>query len=162
AFQEVFPDQPARLLTGAQPQAPAFTALFTPGKIDQCYQYLHLATHGYFEEPIKIRDACVTVLSPLQMSHERFVYKNHPLFRSKPVLAGANADPVAGLVTAQEIAGLDLRGLDLVVLSACDTGLGVGHAGEGVQGLQQAFHLAGSRTLVASLWSIDDGATALL
>jgi CHAT domain-containing protein len=89
------------------------------------------------------------------------------------VLAGANrpsgsaaqADPAAddlGIVTAEAIAGLPLPGLELAVLSACETGLGLVGGGEGVFGLQRAFHLAGAHNVVASLWRVDDEATAAL
>jgi CHAT domain-containing protein len=78
------------------------------------------------------------------------------------VLAGANRDPARAVLTAEEVAGLDLRGAELVILSACDTGLGKVTAGEGVLGLQRGFHEAGARTLAASLWSVSDAATSVL
>jgi CHAT domain-containing protein len=78
------------------------------------------------------------------------------------VLAGANRDPGKAVLTAEEVAGLDLRGAELVVLSACDTGLGKVAAGEGVLGLQRGFHEAGARALAASLWSVSDAATSVL
>ena len=67
--------------------------------------------------------------------------------------------PGAGLMTAEEVSGLDLKGCELAVLSACETGLGRAAGGEGVLGLQRSFHRAGCRTVVASLWRVDDGAT---
>ena len=66
------------------------------------------------------------------------------------------------LVTGRDILELDLTGTDLVVLSACDTARGDVHNGDGIFGLQRAFLLAGVRTIVMSLWSIDDCSTAIL
>ena len=66
------------------------------------------------------------------------------------------------ILTAEAIAGLDLQRLELAVLSACETGLGEVAAGEGVFGLQRAFHQAGCRNVVASLWTMDDQATTVL
>ncbi len=64
-----------------------------------------------------------------------------------------------GLLTAEEVTTLDLRGVDWVVLSACHSGVGESWAREGVLGMQRAFHLAGARTVIASQWSVDDDAT---
>jgi CHAT domain-containing protein len=80
------------------------------------------------------------------------------------VFAGAN-DPKAvgrGIVTGEALVDLDLSGLELVVLSACETGLGEVNGGEGVFGLQRAFHLAGTRNVVCSLWKVPDRTTAAL
>ena len=80
------------------------------------------------------------------------------------VLAGANqpADGDGGVLTGEVIAGLDLDHMDLAVLSACQTGLGEAQTGEGVFGVQRAFHVAGTKNVVASLWKVDDEATAAL
>jgi CHAT domain-containing protein len=84
----------------------------------------------------------------------------HPGLLSGLVLAGANKD--TGILTALEVAELDLSGVQLAVLSACETGLGQEHAGEGLLGLQRAFQMAGARATVCSLWSVHDAATAVL
>jgi CHAT domain-containing protein len=65
-------------------------------------------------------------------------------------------------LTAEGIAGLRLSDMELAVLSACDTGIGTEVSGEGVFGLQRAFHLAGCRTVAASLWKVNDTATQSL
>jgi CHAT domain-containing protein len=86
------------------------------------------------------------------------------MLRSGIALAGANAPAGRiggedGLLTALEAAALELSDTELVVLSACDTGLGEIERGEGVVGLRRAFALAGSRSLLMSLWSVNDVAT---
>src|SRR5438067_12073441 len=80
------------------------------------------------------------------------------------VLAGANRPepPGRGLVTGEHLVDRDLSGLELAVLWACDTGLGEVAGGEGVFGLQRAFHVAGAKNVIASLWQVDDEATAAL
>jgi CHAT domain-containing protein len=89
----------------------------------------------------------------------------NPLLLAGLVLAGANhrrsagPDEQDGVLTAEEIASLDLSSCEWAVLSACGTGLGDIEAGEGVLGLQRAFTMAGARGVIMSLWSVDDEAT---
>jgi CHAT domain-containing protein/Tfp pilus assembly protein PilF len=137
-------------------------------------RWAHIATHGFFADA-KFRSA-------LRLDEKLFAGHGfrgglppgarNPLVLSGLVLAGANValpkDPDArlssdsGILTAEAIASLPLHRLELAVLSACETGLGEVAGGEGVFGLQRAFHLAGARNVVASLWKVDDQATAAL
>jgi CHAT domain-containing protein len=139
---------------------------------------LHLATHGFFlpdsrPGPGPARGPGL----PAEAEDEAFgprlsgAAAENPLLRSGLALAGVNAwlrrgapPPEAedGLLTAEDVTGLDLLGTELVVLSACQTGLGEVQDGEGVFGLRRAFALAGARTLVLSLWKVPDAATTLL
>ena len=91
----------------------------------------------------------------------------NPFLRAGLALAGANRSlakegVTEGILTAEKILGLNLRGTDLVVLSACETGVGDLQAGEGVFGLKRAFILAGARTVVLSLWSVPSRETTEL
>jgi CHAT domain-containing protein/Tfp pilus assembly protein PilF len=125
----------------------------------------HVATHGYFAaEDSKERGRLYERSDFNRMAWGERVgaVARNPLTLSGLVLAGANRGGGAGVLTAEALAGEDLRGLDLAVLSACQTGLGEAEAAEGVFGLQRALHLAGARSVVASLWRVDDEATAAL
>ena len=139
-------------------------------------QIFHIATHGfYFTEKQAERREKQRLLtqhdSPLGGGREEVSPEEKALTRSGLLFAGANlalqgkdiplgADD--GILTAQEISRLDLRGLDLVVLSACKTGNGDINQGEGVFGLQRGFKKAGAQTLVMSLWEVADDATQIL
>jgi CHAT domain-containing protein len=89
----------------------------------------------------------------------------NPLLLSGLAFAGANRrasakpDETDGILTAEEIAGINLAGVDWAVLSACDTGVGEIKVGEGVFGLRRAFQVAGARTVIMSLWPVEDEAT---
>jgi CHAT domain-containing protein len=133
-------------------------------------RWAHLATHGFFADP--------SMRSALQLSEKDYERSRRgerigagarsPLVLSGLVLAGANLpvkDPEkedGGILTAEAIAGLNLDKVELAVLSACDTGLGEVAGGEGVFGLQRTFHIAGAKNVIASLWKVDDEATAAL
>lgn len=128
----------------------------------------HLATHGYFlddDPPMRAARATSAIepapTGPLGAFREATLART-PLLRSGLALAGANRSADGGedgILTALEMSGLDLWGTHLVVLSACDTGLGTIANGEGVYGLRRAVFLAGAQTLVSSLWKVNDSST---
>jgi CHAT domain-containing protein/tetratricopeptide (TPR) repeat protein len=127
------------------------------------HDYLHLATHGFFAEK-DVRSALEPAKSKRageDLFGRQGVAGWHPGLLSGVVLAGANKASVgsAGVLTALDVAELGLERCDLVVLSACETGLGERAGGEGVLGLQRAFQVAGARSVVASLWEVNDVAT---
>ncbi len=117
----------------------------------------HLATHGFFVG----RPRPATAEPRLRRGvHEALLEDAPPGARAGLVLAGGNDREADAILSADEVGWLALSGVDLVVLSACSTGLGTAFGGEGMQSLQRAFHVAGARTVVASLWKVDDAATA--
>lgn len=125
---------------------------------------LHIATHGFFLADIKDGDGKGRELKQVSFAAEQPANQRveNPLLRSGLALAGANrlkSGDDDGILTAMEAAGLDLWGTKLVVLSACETGLGDVQNGEGVYGLRRALVLAGSETQVMSLWPVSDKAT---
>jgi CHAT domain-containing protein len=130
----------------------------------QKVRYAHLATHGFFASE-KIKNAAEGTGPTVPFGREG-VTGWHPLLLSGVVLAGANREPKEGeedgILTALEVSEMQLPKLELVILSACETGLGKTAAGEGLLGLQRAFQVAGARTVVASLWEVDDRATQAL
>ena len=138
-------------------------------------QIMHIATHGFFlteKEAKKTRFARPEV----ELMIEGFpksgrLVEDKPMTRSGLLFSGCNRafrheqipeGEEDGILTAQEISLLDLRGLDLVVLSACQTGLGDIISGEGAFGLQRGFKKAGANTIVMSLDKVDDEATRIL
>ena len=130
---------------------------------------IHLATHGFFwiDEDTQKRDY-VTFLNPknkITQSNE-----DKALMRSGLFFSGANIglkgeslpdDVEDGVLTALELSNMNLGNVDMVVMSACESGLGE-TSGEGVFGLQRGFKLAGANTLLMSLWKVDDTATQIL
>lgn len=150
----------------------AFKAL-APGR-----RVLHVATHGFFVDRSCSGSspggtAVAAVVKPVSAAtrgadlplgafDRRRLLSESPLLRSGLVLAGANrhapsvSEEDDGILTAEEIAGLDLSAAQWAVLSACDTGRGDWQAGEGVLGLRRAFQVAGARTVILSLWPVID------
>jgi len=165
----LFKDEQVELFTGAQAVEGNLKRLKRP-------RILHIATHGFFLEDIDWSKYYESVESRgfqlVSGEDNGLGLKNvsqvdNPLFRSGLVLSGANRhlfgrgidDVGDGILTAYEISGMDLWGTDLVVLSACETGLGDIRRGEGVFGLRRSFQLAGARTVVMSLWQVPDAET---
>lgn len=147
----------ATVLTGGQATEAALRRVSGP-------RILHIATHGFFldgtAESAPMPRPATGVAGP--RPGKWVAWTDNPLLRSGLALAGANqgrsgADD--GVLTALEAAGLDLWGTQLVVLSACDTGVGEVHNGDGVYGLRRALVLAGSETQMMSLWPVSDRST---
>ena len=130
-------------------------------KQNQNPEFLHLATHGFFLSPEKIAETNQRDIGTID-NQPVFSTAENPLLRSGLALAGFNqrkSGTEDGVLTALEVTGLNLRGTKLVVLSACETGLGDVQAGEGVYGLRRAFTLAGAQSQLMSLWSVSDEGT---
>ncbi len=147
--------EPVTVLLGEQADEQAFK-LNAPGK-----RVIHLATHGYY-----LGASCRPANT--EAGNTPGTRIQNPLLLSGLFLAGANNrgdrhsenESEDGVLTAFEVSALDLEGNQLVVLSACETGLGIPENGEGVYGLRRAFQLAGARTVVSALWEISDADAA--
>ncbi|MBI2354999.1 MAG: tetratricopeptide repeat protein [Deltaproteobacteria bacterium] len=132
---------------------------------------LHLATHGYFlnDEENKAstnQTRGLVIKEKSGLGYDDFANIENPMLRSGIVLSGVNTSLKEGrddgMVSAEKILGLRLKGTDLVVLSACETGVGDVKNGEGIFGLKRAFILSGVKSLVMSLWSVPSAETAEL
>jgi len=128
-------------------------------------RYLHVATHGYFAREAW-GSAMLRMFGGLDLEYdtETALRAMAPMSLCGLALAGANrgADElghVPGIITAEEIAGLDLSRCELAVLSACETGAGESLPGLGIASLQTALHAAGARCAVTALWKVDDALT---
>jgi CHAT domain-containing protein len=126
------------------------------------YQYLHIATHGFFENAEESTLASTidnrrTLSDPYLRAG--LLFKNAGDIMDKSTLLQYNQRD--GVLTAKEVSNANLSGVSLCVLSACETGLGDVAAGEGVYGLQRAFLTAGAKQVVISLFKVDDQVTKL-
>jgi CHAT domain-containing protein len=146
ALNTLLPD--ATILSGAKATKTALQQAAAP-------TILHIATHGFF-----LDDPASEGRAARAMREDDATPIVNPLLRSGLALSGANQiKPNAeddGILSALEAAGMDLTGTKLVVLSACNTGVGEVKTGEGVYGLRRALVLAGSETQVLSLWPVSD------
>ncbi|MEO1524242.1 MAG: CHAT domain-containing tetratricopeptide repeat protein [Planctomycetota bacterium] len=130
---------------------------------------LHIVTHGFFAGPSvpSIEQAVVAseLVEDSKTGPDPLFNRWMPGLLSGLVMAGANQQTANldnfddGILRASEIEASRLPDIDLVVLSACETGLGPVAGGEGLTGLHRAFHVAGAQSVIASLWKVDDAAT---
>lgn len=163
----------ARMLTGFEGTEEVFLQMGSQTHVTQqnkkgSPRILHLATHGYFFPDPKTDSSARRDLSGMDR-HIPYRASDNPFIRSGLLLSGseqawrtgnpASSKLADGILTAADIAALDLSGTELTVLSACETGLGDVESNEGVYGLQRAFKIAGSRYLIMSLWKVEDTAT---
>ena len=125
--------EPAQLVTGDNATLAHFLSDSAHSRV------LHVATHAFLLD--------------------KDCGEGNPLLHSGLVFAGGNHGAAQSILTAQQIASLDLRGVDWAVLSACNTGNGELRDGEGVLGLQRAFRVAGAHSVIMTLWPVDDDAT---
>ncbi|MEA5519009.1 CHAT domain-containing tetratricopeptide repeat protein [Limnoraphis robusta] len=143
------------LLTQSQATENAVKQLDAP-------KIIHIATHGFFLPNLPRVEPDNTLGFISENTQQNTPIQENPLIRSGLALAGFNPRESGsddGVLTALEVANLKLRGTKLVVLSACETGLGEIENGEGVYGLRRAFTLAGSESQLMSLWKVNDEGT---
>ena len=153
------------LLDGYKASEEAFKSIQQPSP-----HILHIATHGFFfPDPTQPTPSGV---GNIGANESIFKMSDHPMIRSGLIMAGGNhawetgkpfkPDMEDGVLTAYEISQMDLSNTELVVLSACETGLGDIEGNEGVYGLQRAFKISGAKYLIMSLWQVPDYQTQQL
>lgn len=154
------------LVTGIDATEESFKKIGTSGNPSP--KILHIATHGFF-----FPDTKKTILTENQLENDNLAFKTSelPMMRSGLLLSGANyawtgnkleEGAEDGILTAYEISNMNLSNTELVVLSACETGLGEINGNEGVYGLQRAFKIAGVKYIIMSLWQVPDKQTSML
>jgi len=132
-------------VTGGEASETAFK-FHAPGR-----RVLHVATHGFF-----LDDACDQNANGIAENALTFAGLAFAGANRRAATTGEEDD---GILTAEEVAALDLSGTEWAVLSGCDTGVGTVQVGEGVLGFRRAFHAAGARTTIMSLWPVGDAST---
>jgi CHAT domain-containing protein len=156
-FSAAHPGSQGRTLRGSAATEGAFRAAL-PGS-----RFVHLATHGFFDFPA---NSSSMYTDSNYYRSPQFLANHSPGLFAGLVFAGANGPPSQdrddGIFTALEAKEHDLGGVELMVLSACESSLGADTNREGLLGLQRAFHVAGVRSLISSLWPVNDGATSVL
>jgi CHAT domain-containing protein len=137
------------------------------------HRWVHLSTHGFYAPDISQMAQAATLKGRVssstfksEMTEEQTPAIVHEGLKSGLALAGANKMNAEGeddgILSAMEVSSMDLTGVEMAVLSACETGLGNSVSGEGVAGLQRAFQVAGARSTVTTLWPVSDVAARLL
>ena len=123
---------------------------------------VHVATHGFFvADPNNEQTSVFSI--PLYNVNENVLLRSGLLFAGAGNTSGEKlAGTANGVLTSYDVINLDMANSDIVILSACETGLGDVMAGEGVFGLQRAFQIAGAKAVIMSLWKVDDKATKQL
>jgi CHAT domain-containing protein len=164
-FRRAFPTEPRTRLGGQGATVQAVQEALRAKRP----RFLHLATHGFFEPPDRVerllRGLAARPDGPALWREQTVTLSSLPLLRSGLALAEANRqaedDPgaPAGVLTGEDVESVDLRGCEVVVLSACQTALGDLKGSQGVLGLQRSFHAAGVKAMVTSLWNVHDAAT---
>jgi CHAT domain-containing protein/Tfp pilus assembly protein PilF len=156
AIRQLFPH--TRVLLGTEATEGVVKAARAPG-------LLHLATHGFFLPEQTLPEVLLHGRPgdrPTPAERAALLERENPLLRSGVALAGFNGRRSGsddGVLTALEVAALDLSGTRLVTLSTCESGVGQPSSGEGVYGLRRALVMAGAETQVMSLWQVDTGRT---
>ncbi|MGH9869561.1 MAG: CHAT domain-containing protein [Candidatus Polarisedimenticolia bacterium] len=141
---------PVRKLTGAEADEATFKAAAAGARA------IHLATHAFFMAPQCHPEGPA---SPTE-SASSLIFSGLALAgANRRVESAANEQGEDGILTAEEIGGMDLSGVEWVVLSACETGVGKALSGEGVLGLRRAFEVATTGSLIMSLWKVEDDVT---
>ncbi|MFK7817420.1 MAG: CHAT domain-containing protein, partial [Planctomycetaceae bacterium] len=157
-FVKRYSNKVPRILVQAQASEVMFKNLSQPDA-------LFIGTHGFFREDTTEDNEAIEGSRSVSISASQAIDTN-PLLRCGLVLAGGNRGAESGfndgILTGEEIVSTDLRGCRLVVLSACETGIGRVQNGQGVSGLRQSFELAGADSVMSTLWSINDTETARL
>ena len=128
------------------------------GRTGKGDQILHVSTHGFFIDDLQGENINPMRSSGLLFAGANEYWTNDSLYQSQKYLETGDD----GILRSDEISLMDLNGCELVVLSACQTGLGYAHVSEGVYGLQRAFKLAGAKRILMSLWDVSDYHTSLL
>jgi CHAT domain-containing protein len=158
SIQRLFPQ--AQLFLGSDATQERLMSLSKPS-------ILHVSTHGHFLDDARAPAGSRALGLVGTFSGNASTPPQDPMLRSGLVLSSSNGSrlnsrPAGTLVTSFELAGLDLWGTELVVLSACDTGRGEIELGQGIYGPRRALVIAGAETVVTSLWMVNDETTRLL